>query len=139
MTDLTDCLPASPTFSEEDILAAEGGGVDDDMPTDAEASTYSFWDCLKHYMEWALITELNCKAVELTIMVEAGTNVREMDPMKEDSKEKAFLTSYVSIIWEIPYEHFENEAICPAMLVAYKGARKRILEGSMLWRKLRES
>jgi hypothetical protein len=112
-----------------------GGGFGDDMPTDAEASKYSFLDRLKHYMEWVLISELNCKAVELAIMVEAGTNVREMDPMKKDLKEEAFLNSFVSIIWEIPDEHLDNEAICPAVLVAYKGARKRILGGGKLWRK----
>jgi hypothetical protein len=33
-------------------------------------------------MEQALISKSNCKAVELVIMIELGTNVREMDPMK---------------------------------------------------------
>ena len=47
-------------------------------------------------MERALITEDNCKAVELAIMVEASTTVREMDPMKkEEVKEKAFFISYM--------------------------------------------
>ncbi len=68
-------------------------------------------------------------------MVEAGTSVREMDPMKKETKEKAFLNSYVSIIQEIPDKHFEHGAVCPAMLLAYKGARKKILEGGTLWRK----
>ncbi len=35
----------------------------------------------------------------------------------------------------IPGEHFENEAVCIAMLMAYKGAREKILEGGTLWRK----
>jgi hypothetical protein len=61
-----------------------------------------FLDCLEHYMEWVLISQSNHKAVKLAIMVEAGTNVREMDPMKKDLKEKAFLNSYMSIIWESP-------------------------------------
>ncbi len=86
-------------------------------------------------MERALISQSNCKAVELAIMVEVGTNVREMDPMKKDLKEEAFLNSYVSIIQEIPAERFENEAVRAAMLMAYTGARKRILEGGTLWRK----
>ena len=43
-------------------------------------------------MERALISQTNCKAVELAIIVESGTNVREMNPMKRDLKEKAFLT-----------------------------------------------
>ena len=50
-------------------------------------------------------------------------------------KEKAFLNSYVSIIQDIPDEHFEHGAIGPALLLAYKGARKKILEGGTLWRK----
>ncbi len=68
-------------------------------------------------------------------MIELGTNVREMDPMMKDSKNKALLNSYANIIWEIPCKHFENEAVCAAMLIAYKGTRKRILEGGTLWRK----
>ena len=86
-------------------------------------------------MEWVIITEDNRKTVELSIMVEAGTTVREMDPMKKEVKEKGFLHSYVSIIEEIPDEHFEAAAIRQAMLLAYKGARKKILEGGTLWRK----
>jgi hypothetical protein len=88
--------------------------MDDDMPTDAEASKYSFHDRLEHYMERALISEDNRKAVELAIMVEAGTTVREMDPMKKEIKEKAFLNSYVSIIEEIPDERFEDIRTRPA-------------------------
>jgi hypothetical protein len=42
-------------------------------------------------MERAQISEDNRKAVELVIMVEAGTTVREMDPMKKEVKEKAVL------------------------------------------------
>jgi hypothetical protein len=76
------------------------------MPTDVEANKYSFLDRLEHYMERALITEDNRKAVELVIMVEAGTTVREMDPMKKEVKEKEFLNSYVSIIQEIPDKRF---------------------------------
>jgi hypothetical protein len=68
-------------------------------------------------------------------MVEAGTTVREMDPMKKEVKDKAFINSYVNIIKEIPDERFEHAAIGAAMLLAYKGARKKILEGGTLWRK----
>jgi hypothetical protein len=97
--------------------------MDDNMPTDAEASKYSFRDRLDHYMGRALISEDNHKAVELAIMIEVGTTVSEMDPMKKEIKEKAFLNSYVSIIEEIPDERFEYIRTRPAMLLAYKGAR----------------
>ena len=57
----------------EDYFSADGDDVDDnmdnDMPTDAEASKYSFLDRLEHYMERALITEDIHKTVELAIMV----------------------------------------------------------------------
>ena len=59
-------------------------------------------------------------------MVEAGTTVREMDPMKKEVKEKAFLNSYVSIIQEIPDERFEHAAIGPAMLLAYRCSEENI-------------
>ena len=49
----------------EDYFSAGGDDVDndmdDDLPTDAEASKYSFLDRLEHYMEWAIITEDNRK------------------------------------------------------------------------------
>jgi hypothetical protein len=107
---------------EEDYFSVGVDDVDNDMdnnmPTDVEASKYSFLDCLEHYMEQAFITEDNCKAVELVIMVEVGTTMREMDPMKKEIKEKTFLNSYVSIIEEIPDECFEDVRTRPAMLLA---------------------
>jgi hypothetical protein len=122
LTNFTDSPLASPTFS-----AGYGDDVDAYMPTDLEASKYSFLDRLEHYMERALISEKNCKeAVELVIMIEAGTTVREIDPMKKEAKENKFLNSYVSIIHKIPDECFDQAAVCPAMLLAYKGARKKI-------------
>jgi hypothetical protein len=50
-------------------------------------------------MERATISDKNCKAVELAIMIEAGTTVREMDPMKKEAKEMVFLNSYMSILF----------------------------------------
>ena len=51
-------------------------------------SKYSFLDRLEHYMEWLLIREENCKAVELVIMIETGTTVREMDPSKRRQRRR---------------------------------------------------
>ncbi len=139
MTDgFSDSPPASPNFSTgggDDVSPGRGDDFDDDMPTDLEASKYCFLDRLEHYMERGPISDKICKAVELAIMIEAGTTVREMDPMKKEVKEKAFLNSYVSIIQEIPDDRFDQASVCPAMLLAYKGARKKILEGGTLWRK----
>jgi hypothetical protein len=137
LTDLTDFPTTSPTThtSDQDYFAADGDDVQDDIPTDVEASKHPFLDHLKHYMDRELITDDNCKAVEYVIMVEAGTTMREMDPMKKEVKEKAFLNSYVSIIQKIPDERFDYAAISPALLLAYKGAQNKILEGGTLWRK----
>ena len=109
-----------PKLSDQFLAGGDDvdNNMDDDMPTDAEASKYSFHDRLEHYMERALISEDNPKAVELAIMIEAGTTVREMDPTKKEIKEKAFLNSYVSIIEEIPDKCFEDAATQPAMLLA---------------------
>jgi hypothetical protein len=55
--------------------------------------------------------------------------------MKKEATETAFLNSYMSIIQEIPNDRFDRAAVCPMMLLAYKGARKKILEGGTVWRK----
>jgi len=98
------------------------------MPTDAEASKYLFLNHLEHYMERALIREDNRKAVELVVMVEAGTTVREMDPMKKEAKEKAFLNSYVSIIQEIPDERLNMELL--AQRCSFSGNLSRLPSGT---------
>ncbi len=64
-------------------------------------------------------------------MVEASTNVREMDTMKKDTKEKAFSNLYMSIINVILDKHFDTD-VHKAMLQMYKGARKKVLDGNKL-------
>ena len=116
--DFSVSLPASPNFS-----AGGGDDVDNNMPTDSEATKNSFLDRLEHYMVRALMSEEYCKAVELAIMIEAGTSVREMHLMKREATEKAFLNSYVSVVQEIPDDRFDQASVRPAVLLAYKGAR----------------
>ena len=65
-------------------------------------------------------------------MIEADATNREMDPMKKEANEKAFLNSYVSIIHRIPHERFDQAAVRLAMLLAYIGARKKIFERGTL-------
>jgi hypothetical protein len=50
--------------------------------------------------------------------------VRDMDPMKKDQKEKAYLAKYVSIIDEIEDEEFEDALVHNNMRKRYKGAKK---------------
>ena len=88
-------------------------------------------------MERAFISAAKFKAVELAIMAEASTIMREMDPMKKETKEKAFLNSYVNIICKITDSilNIKHAAICSAMRLAYKGARTKVMEEGTEWRK----
>jgi hypothetical protein len=63
---------------------------DDELPTNAKVSMYSFHQRLKHYMEGIKINQQNRKAVELVILVEVGTFVCNMDPMKNRSMRRFF-------------------------------------------------
>ncbi len=47
----------------------------DDFPTNAKVGKYFFFHCLTHYMEGVKINQQNRKAVEIVILVEAGTFV----------------------------------------------------------------
>jgi hypothetical protein len=79
-------LVNSPHFSKNNDMMAS-------LPTDNEVSKYSFYSCLSHYMEGHKIGKSICASVELGILSEAGAFVRDMDLMKKDKKEKAFLQS----------------------------------------------
>jgi hypothetical protein len=57
-------------------------------------------------MEVIKINQQNRKAVELVILVEAGSFVRNMDPMKKSKREKVLLSKYMNIINEIEDVHF---------------------------------
>jgi hypothetical protein len=123
-----DLVLGSPTFSLDNEQVA-------DSPTDNEVSKYSFYQRLTHYMEGHKISELNRAAVELCILSEAGAFVRNMDPMKKDIKEMAFLAKYISIVDEIEDDQFVNEALVrEKMHRIYKGAKK-VHTARSLWRK----
>jgi len=122
-------VDGSPTFSlnDEDQVA--------DSPTDNEVSKYSFFQRLTHYMDGQKISSFNRAAVELCILSEAGTFVRNMDPMKKEIKERAFLNKYISIVDEIEDDQFVDEALVrDQMRRIYKGAKKDHTAHS-LWRK----
>jgi hypothetical protein len=136
-TGLSSSPPSSPSFSNSynDCLDGSDGGAGDGWEvTNAQASEFLFVECILHYMDCQPIENGNRKAVELAIMVEAGTCVREMDPMKKEEKERAFLSEYMNIICEIPNGNFGGPSVCQAMLILYKGARKKELDGGQMWR-----
>ncbi len=67
-------------------------------------------------------------------MVDAGTHVREMNPMKKEEKERAFLSEYLNIIHEILDGNLGGPSVRQAILIPYKGARKKELDGGQMWR-----
>ncbi len=51
--------------------------------------------------------------------------MRNMDPMKKDIKERAFLAKYISIVGKIEDDQFVNKALVREKLRRiYKGAKK---------------
>jgi hypothetical protein len=124
--DLVDVL-----FSPED----EDVDVDYEVPTDAEVSKYTFFQRLLHYMEGEPIRHSNRKAVEMALLVEAGTMVRNMDTMKKSDRENVLLRKYIALIDEIEDECFESPSVRDVMKKRYRGAKKD-LTGESLLRKL---
>jgi hypothetical protein len=127
----------SPQFSLNGDDLEGGDDVEDlfaDAVTDAEASTYLFVERLSHYMERRVICDGNRKTVELAIMIEAGSMVRERHQMKKEERERTFLSQYSNIICSIPNSNFKGPSVCQEMLCYYKGARKKEMDGGRVWR-----
>ena len=119
-----------------------GGEEDDDddddfeaEKTDQEVSKYSFYDRLEHYMDRNLIKEENRKSVELAIMVEAGSNVREMGVMTKELRANSYLREYISILTDIPDSRFEEDSLRASMQHRFKGMRKGEMTAENLLRK----
>jgi hypothetical protein len=99
---VNDLLPGSPESSDDGDFFER---------TDTEVSQFSFFDRLHHYMEGKCICEENRKLVEVALMVEAGSIVREMGTMTKDRREQAFHTEYMSLVSEIPDERFLGDDV----------------------------
>jgi hypothetical protein len=104
-------------------------------PTDLEVSRYSFFDQIGHYMERHLICEENRGTVELAVMVEAGSIVREMGTMTKEKREAAYFDEYLHMLREIPDEMFFDESIRGQMMKRFKGIRKGEMDAGCLLRK----
>ena len=89
-------------------------------------------------MDGALIDQQNHQAVELAILVEAGTKVCDMDPMKKATREQVLHCKYLKIIYELEDNcFFEDTTIRTDMTTMFKGSKARQgLSGSNLLRKL---
>lgn len=117
--------------SEDDLLASSPessrsseADEDDCERTDLEVSKYPFVERLDHYMERYPISEENRRSVELAIMVDAGSIVREMGTMTKERREQAFYQEYMSLISEIPSERFMEDGVRLQMQLRFKGMRK---------------
>ncbi len=64
-------------------------------------SKFSFFERLDHYMERCLINEDNRRAVEVAVMVEAGSIVRELGMMTKGSREKSYHLEYLALIFPV--------------------------------------
>ena len=139
---------ASGSSVSEDLLMGagalkRGGGFADssdypssdlDVPTDAEVSRYTFHERLAHYMEGERISQMNRKAVELVLLIEAGSYVRGLNPMRKPAMGDMILKKYQRLIQDIDPVHFVCESVRVDMLAGYKGSKKN-MTGETLWRK----
>jgi hypothetical protein len=140
---------SSSDSQDSSSIGSEGGlgngdlsfsGEEDDYDfvgekTDQEVSKYSFYDRLEHYMEREMIKEENRKSVELAVMVEAGSNVREMGVMTKELRANRFHSEYVSILADIPDSRFGDDGLRASMQNRFKGMRKGEMTAENLLRK----
>ena len=113
--DLLASSPESSKYSDTDFQFEK---------TDLEVSKFSFFERLDHYMERHPINEDNRRAVEIAVMVEAGSIVRELGTMTKESREKKYYEEYLGLISDIPSDRFEDESVREEMKVRFKGMRK---------------
>ena len=131
-----DYLEADSYASDRcDDVGDDGEDLEDFFRTDAEVSKYCFYERLEHYMQRTKISLDNRKAVELAIMIEAGTNVRDMLTMNKESRENKFHSVYLRVIKDIPNECFEDDLVIHEMLLHFKGSRKKSMDPGTLYRK----
>jgi hypothetical protein len=86
-------------------------------------------------MDGEKISHSNLKAVELVILIKAGTYVCGLNLMRKAQMGEIILTKYQGLIEGIKDHHFLCETVRGGMLKGYKGAKKS-LTGETLWQKM---
>ena len=81
------------------------------------------------------VSEDNRKAVELAIMVEAGTAVREMSTMTKEMRSKCFHREYLGIITDMSDYRFVDGSVRQNMMQRFKGMRGTEMTAENLLRK----
>ena len=80
-----------------------------------------------HYVDRHKIGKSNCQSVGLCILSESGATVRNIDAMKKERKEQAYLQN-MSILDENEDKQFEDNFVSENMIRRYKGENRIILE-----------
>ncbi len=95
--------------------------------TNAAVRNFSFIERLAYYMDGELISMANPKSFEICIMIECGTHVRNMDPMRRERQEKIILPKYTSVTSDTKDMQFANDSARAAMLRMYSGGKKQLI------------
>jgi hypothetical protein len=119
----------------DDLLLSESIVDSTFYLTDAEASKYDFLQRVKHYMNNNKITMQNRQSIEIAIMIEAGTIIRNGNTIKKNDCANKYYDVYIRTINAIDNNEFEDMTVYDSMIFAYHGA-KSDNEGNMLLRKL---
>ena len=88
-----------------------------------------------HYVDRHKIGKSNCQSVGLCILSESGAAVRNIDPMKKERKEQAYLQN-MSILDENEDKQFEDNFVSENMIRRYKGENRIILQLGLHKRRL---
>ena len=109
-------------------------GSNGDRVTDAEVSKWSFLSRLKHYMKPNKISAHNRQCVEIAIMIETGTIIRDGTTIKKHEQADSYINKYIDIINEISGDEFADNTVRDSMILSYHGAKSNN-DGMMLLRK----
>jgi hypothetical protein len=83
-------------------------------------------------MDGEKISPSNRKAVELALLIEAGTYVWGLNPMRKPQMgEMILVKKYQRLIGDIAPKHFVCKSVRNDMLAGYKGAKKSLTGKSL--------
>ena len=75
-------------------------------------------------MERETIKEDYQKAVELALMVEVGSIVREMGTVTKEQRAMRFFNEYINLIGDISDSRFDDDGVRRNMVQRFKGMRR---------------
>lgn len=131
---------ADPTNNEEQTLMQSLGSIEEevrDYEMDYAITAFPLHRRIMHFLgEDSLINEVNRKAVEYALIIEAGSSVSEEETTDNAQKESLMLAKYLSIIDDLPNDIFFNTNIKAIMRSKLYMARvDNPMTGKSLYRK----